>query len=177
MSTRKRCDRTQPGFARRLLACFLSALFAVQPIAGASSACPRGRPVSGQEVCCCSGPSSVPVSSCCATEEPSQRTSGTSILSPLTRCNCAIQAPAPFSALPRESGPRSADRGSDGNLDGWIESGALASTSTPLPEWASPPGEVYVPPIDGLHPSSNPTATILARGPRGLLDLICVARC
>ena len=98
------------------------------------------------------------------------------ILSPLDRCTCELQAPAPFPALPRESGLRGAERGSDGGLAGWIESGALASASTPIPEWASRPGEVC-PRIDGLRPSDSQTAAILARGHRGLLDLLCVARC
>jgi hypothetical protein len=69
------------------------------------------------------------------------------------------------------------DRGSDVRLDRWIELGALASTSTPIREWASPPGEVHGPLIAGLHPFGNPTAAILAREHRGLLDRICVARC
>jgi hypothetical protein len=88
-----------------------------------------------------------------------------------------MQAPAPFSALPRESGMRNVDRGNDSGFDRWIESGALASASTPSPEWASPPGELNGPLIDGLHPSANPTAAIVARAPRGLLNWICVARC
>ena len=177
MSTRKRRDGTQPGFARRLLACLLTALFAVQPSAWASSACSREGPVSGQEICCCSAPSSARETSCCSTEEPSRDASRTSILSPLSRCSCEMRAPVPLPALPRDSSARGADGHGDRCLDRWIESRALASASTPIPEWASPPGEVYGQFIDGLPPSGNPTAAILARGPQGLLDLICVARC
>lgn len=177
MSTRNRSDRAQPGIARRFLACFQSALLAVQPIAWATSACLEGRPGPGQEACCCSSPSTVPVMSCCSTEEPRRAASGTSILSPLSQCTCEMQAPAPFSALPSESGVRSVDRGNDSGLCRWIESGALASASTPSPQWPSQSGELHGPPICGLNPFRSPTAAILVRGPRGLLDLICVARC
>ena len=176
MNWNRRSYGTRPGFARRLLACLLAVLLGVQPIAWASWACSRGGRVSGQEVCCCPDQSSIAETSCCSTEQPNRGTSGASILSPLDRCTCELQAPAPFPALPRQSGLRGAERGSDGGLAGWIESGALASASTPIPEWASRPGEVC-PRIDGLRPSDSQTAAILARGHRGLLDLLCVARC
>ena len=176
-STRQRSSRTRPGFARQVLACLLAVLFAIQPNARASSACPKGKPVSGGENCCCSVPPTVPATNCCSTEALGRDTSGEPILSPLSRCACEMQAPAPLSALPRESGLRGAERGSDSCFHRWIETGALASASTPFLGWASPPGDVHSALHDGLHPFGNPTAAVFVRRPRGLLDLICVARC
>jgi len=172
-STRKR-GRSRPGFARRILACLLAVLFAIQPIARASSACSSD---SAGEGCCCSVSTSVSATSCCSTETSNRSTSSGSFLSPLSRCTCEMQAPAPLSALPRELGLRGAERGGDGCCGRWIERGAFASASTPLVAWVSPPGDAHVTLRDGLHPLGNPTAGMHLRRPRGLLDLICVARC
>lgn len=175
-SSRKR-SRSRPGFARQVLACVLPVLFAIQPNARASSACSSGEPVSGGVSCCCSAPTNVLATSCCSTGAPSRDDSGESILSPLSRCTCEMQAPAPLSALPLESGLRGAERGSDSCFHQWIETGALASASIPFLGWASPPGDVHVAPHDRFHPFGDPTAAVLVRRPRGLLDLICIARC
>lgn len=173
-STRQRCSRTRPGFARQFLACFLAVLFVVQPIARALSACSSD---SGGENCCCSVSTSVSATGCCSTAISNRDTSSVSFLSPLSRCTCEMQAPAPLSALPRELGLRGAERGGDGCFGRWVERGAFASASTPLVAWVSPPGDAHVTLRDGLHPLGNATAGIRLRRPRGLLDLICVARC
>ena len=175
-STRKR-SRLRPGFARQVLACLLAVLFAVQPNARASSACSSGKPVSGGVSCCCTAFTNVLATSCCSTEAPSRDSSSESILSPFSRCTCEMQAPAPLSALPRESDLRGAERGSDSCFHRWIETGALASASTPFLGWTSPPGDVHIALLDRFHPFGDPTAAVLVRRPRGLLDLICIARC
>lgn len=177
-STRLRSRRTRPGFARQVLACLLAVLFALQPIARASSTCSKGKPVSAGEDCCCTVPPTVPATNCCSIEASSRDTSSGSFLSTLSRCACEMQPPAPFSAPPREPGLRGAERGAEGGFDRWIESGALASASMPLLDWASPaPGDACGVLHEGLHPFGNPTAAVLVRRPRGILDLICVARC
>ena len=176
-STKTRLDRSRLGFARRLFACFLAALFAAQPTAWASSACSKRELTSGMPSCCCSVPASALATSCCSTEVSSRADSDVPVLSLLSRCSCELQAPVPLPALPRESSPRGNERGSDRTIDRWIESGALASASTPLLDWASPPGDPSVALHCGLHPFDSPTAAVLVRRPRGLLDLICVARC
>lgn len=177
MNTRERRDTTRPEIWRRLLACLMAGLFVVQPIIQASPACSILALISGQGACCCAKPSKVQAPSCCSTADISRDASGTSLSSPVKRCGCEVRAPGPLPALPRESGARSVDGDSDRCLDRWIGSGALASASTPILEWASPPGEASVALLDGVHPFSRASAPSLARGARGLLALICSARC
>lgn len=173
---RERKDATRSEIARRILACFLAALFVVQSIAQASSACSIWALISGRGACCCVNPAKLQAPSCCSTADIGRDVSGTS-LSSVKRCTCEVRAPEPLPALPRESGARGVDGGSDRHLERWIGSGALASASTPILEWASPPGEACVALMDGLHPFPCASAPNLARGVRGLLAMICVARC
>jgi hypothetical protein len=171
MSTSRSSDRMRSGLAARLLACLLTALAAVQPVAHA--ACAPGESVSGGEPCCCSARTVVAETSCCSTAAPGGDVAA-SILGPIGRCACALQAPVPFAALPRESGVRGVERGQDRGIARWIESGALASASIPLVGWASTAAARVSLPA-GVRAPGLPIAR--AHRPRELLDLICVARC
>ena len=177
-STRQRGRGARQGFTRQVLVCLLAVLFAVQPSArGSSSTCSSGGLVSGAVSCCCSDPTSVLATSCCSSEAPSRAEPGEVIVSPLSRCTCQMQPAAPLSALPRESGLRGAERGSDRCFHRWIEMGALALAMSSSPAGDSPLGEIHGALHDGLHPFGEPTMAVLVRRPRGILDLICIARC
>jgi len=177
MSTRKITEGPRRGFAKRLLVCFLAALFALQPLVRASSPCSAGSSASDGGRCCCSAPESVLVPSCCSTGASNPETSGAPILAARGGCGCELQAPVPVSALPLESSIRGAERDGHSGFERWIEAGALVSASTPVQGWDSPPGIASDARCGEMHPFPDRTAAISARRPRGLLDLICVARC
>lgn len=175
MSPKQRRD-TRAEIARRLLACFLAALCVAQPIAQATPACSI-LALPGQEACCCDGPAKVQATSCCSSAVVERDAVAASSYVRVERCACEVRAPEPLPALPREARARGVDGGSERSLEHWIGAGALASASIPLLEWASPPGEACTDLVAGLHPFPCVPAPNLARGVRGLLAVICVARC
>lgn len=176
MNTGKGRDTTRSETARRLVAGLLAGLVVVQPIAQASSACSISALISGRGACCCANPSEVEAPTCCSKAGIGPDASGAALSSSVRRCTCEVRAPQPFPALPRDPEARGVDGGGDRCLERWIASGALASASTPILEWASPPGEACVALIEGLRPFPCATVPSLARGVRGLLAEIGVAR-
>lgn len=177
MKPKERRNTTRPEIARRILACFLAALFVVQPIAQASPACSVLALLSGQEACCCEGPAQVQAPSCCSGTDTGRDAAAASLSARAEPCACEVDAPEPLPALPRGAGTRSADGGGERGLERWIEAGALASASIFVLEWASPPGEACADLVAGLHPFPCLPAPNLARGVRGFLAVICVVRC
>lgn len=176
MNSREQQGTTKHARARRLLACFLAVLFVVQPIARALPACSIGALIPGGRPCCCANSSTVQGPSCCSSADIGRGASGAS-LSSVGRCACEVQTPEPIPALPLESGVRGVDGVGDSCLDRWIGAGALASASTPILEWASLPGEACGALIRWPCVLPDAPAPRLARGVRGLLAVICVARC
>ena len=172
---RKRRDTRRPELAGRFFTCFLVALFLVQQIALASPACPTWGSISSREGCCCGNISNPQASSCCPNADTGRDASGRSLTS-AGRCTCEVRAPWPLPALPRDVDARGVDGSRDRTLDHWIGSGARASASTPILGGVSPPGEPGVV-IDPSRVFPCAPAPKLARGARGLLTVICVARC
>ncbi len=172
---RNRRVTPRPESARRFLACFLAALFLLQPIAQAAPGCSVWALLAGRETCCCDGSAKVEAPSCCAPAETGGDAAGRSLLASAKGCPCEVRGPEPLPALPRPAEARGVDGGSEGSLGRWIGSGAEASAATPLFAGGAPSG--LDAPWDGPHLAPCAPAPELARGRRALLLLICVARC
>lgn len=177
MNTRSHGDWRHAGVARRLLTCLLTVLFLVQPVARLSSACSLNGSPFGSEACCCSDSMPVATVSCCSVAGPSDVSTDTPVLSLGNHCTCEVQAPVPFPAVAPEPGLQSKERGIDGGFARWIEFGALMSSSTPFLEWARPIQQSDLALSSGLRPPAGPVVVGPSGRPRGLLALICVARC
>lgn len=172
--SKKRRSTPRPGVARRIFACCLAAFLVVHSSAQASSACFLSGLISGQTACCCAGPPEVEASSCCSKAETGRDAAGTALTTRPKRCACEFRAPEPIPAPPRAL--RGIDAGSISSLEHWIGSRARESATTPIFECGSRSGEAFLALFEGPCLPCTPPPNF-ARGARGFLSVICVARC
>jgi hypothetical protein len=166
---------------RRFLAAGLALLFALQPIGAASPRCAIAGLATGRGACCCATNSDTAENtterapSCCSTAQAPAPSEGVSVAATAERCGCGVDAPQAPSALPQDASAQAGQGGSHA-LKSWIDRGAEASATVVLPETRPPCSDLDPPPPPRLDLPGT-FATSVARGPRGLLAVTCVARC
>jgi hypothetical protein len=160
-----------PPIARRVLAAVLGCLLAIQSVGATSPGCTIGGLLTGRGVCCCAAPEGGSASSCCSAEESPATPDGASVEPSEESCACGVDAPAPTSSLPAESGARGEHRDTQ-TLTHWIDQGARVSSAAP---WIPSP-TTHDPPGSRSPTVPDTVARACERGVNGLLAVLGVVR-